>query len=459
MTDVPLPRLPAPSKVAVPGGALGRLVLRPWLDAVILRAIVGGYLPLSRGWAAAREAAGSAAAFRRLAPYRRRVSAGLDRAIGAIARRDRDYREACAAWDDAFFGADQMSDAGPVACEGARRRAAHRLMTARVLLVPWIRGFSPVRWQIPDRESVVQRHGGRLGGPAAFPAPSTTTVDVSRAVRSTLGREYWLRFRAPSPWLDDDAWAHVYEPDGVADPPSLIALHGIAMEPEMWKPITEPDFELVRRGFRVIRAVAPGHARRTRAGSYGGEIAMARGPLGFIELFEAWVAEVAVLTGWLRQRSVRPIALAGLSLGALTAQLVAGATDAWPERLRPDAVLLTATSGDVVETVLRGSIARALGAERVLADHGWSRDDVEPWRPLLEPGAKPAMAPERIVMALGAGDTLTPFAGGMALAEKWNVPRRNLFVRPRGHFTLGLDAYNDAAPLRRLAEIVDGVAG
>ncbi len=451
MTDAIPPRLPKPAPVPIPGGLLGRLVLRPWLDGVILRAIVSGYLPLSRGWAAAREAGGSADVFRDCAPYDRRVSAGLARALGAIERRDRGYRQAIAAWDDAYFGEGEIPDAELVAREGARRRAVHRLMAARGLLVPWIRRFCPVRWQIADRATVADRHGARLDGSAAFPPPPATTIGVSRKVRSTLGREYWLRFRAPSPRLDEDVWAHVYEPDGVAEPPSLIALHGIAMEPEMWNQINEPDFELVRRGFRVIRIGAPGHARRSPAGCYGGETVMARGPLGFIELFEAWVGEVAVLIGWLRQFTQAPVAVAGLSLGALTAQLVAAASGGWPEHLRPDAVCLTATSGDVVETVLRGSVARALGAERVLGEHGWSRDDVEPWRPLLEPRARPAMSPDRVVMVLGAADALTPYPGGAALAEAWQVPPRNLFVRRQGHFTVGLDAYNDTTPLRRTA--------
>ena len=181
---------------------------------------------------------------------------------------------------------------------------------------------------------------------------------------------------------------------------------------------------------------------------------MARGPLGFIELFEAWVGEVAALIGWIRQSSTAPVAVAGLSLGALTTQLVATASRDWPEHLRPDAICLTATSGDVVETVLRGSVARVLGAEQVLGRHGWSSNDVEPWRPILEPQGPPSMSPDRVVMALGAADTLTPYPGGAALARAWDVPPQNLFVRPRGHFTLGLDAYNDAAPLRRLAEIV-----
>ena len=58
-------------------------------------------------------------------------------------------------------------------------------------------------------------------------------------------------------------------------------------------------------------------------------------------------------------------------------------------------------------------------------------------------------------MVLGAADTLTHYSGGAALAATWDVPPQNLFVRPQGHFTVALDAYNDMAPMRRLAEIVE----
>ncbi len=460
MTEATEPLLPRPARVPVPGGVLARVALRPWLDAVILKSIVAGYMPLSRGWAAAREAHGSASRFREAAPFDGAVSATLANALGAIGRRDKAYREALAAWDEIFFGDGEASDGELVTREVARRRAAHRLMAARILLVPWMRKLDPVHWRVADRDTVSRHHAGRLDGDAkAFPAPRETKVERSRNVRSVLGHEYWLRFRSPSPRLDEFVWAHVHQPDGSDDRPTVIALHGIAVEAEMWKQISEPDLELVRQGFRVIRICAPGHARRTPTGFYGGEFCIGRGPIGFIELFEAWVAEVAVIIGWARETADAPVAIAGVSLGALTCQLVAVAARSWPDRLRPDAAHLTATSGDVVETVLRGSIARALGADRVLEQHGWTPDDIERWRPVLDPRSSPAMSPDRIVMVLGSGDTLTPYGGGGALATRWGIPPANLFVRPQGHFTLALDGYNDVTPMHRLVEIVRDAAG
>ena len=180
MTNPDPARLPAPARPLVPRGALGRLVLRPWLDAVILKSITAGYMPLSRGWAAARAAAGDTDRFRELAPYDRPVSGRLESALHAIHRRDRAYRAAVAAWDECFFGAADVSDADLVAAEEQRRRAVHRLMASRLRLLPWIRRFDRVRWSIADRETVARAHSARLDGAGS---------DDARAGSSPCARE------------------------------------------------------------------------------------------------------------------------------------------------------------------------------------------------------------------------------------------------------------------------------
>jgi hypothetical protein len=68
------------------------------------------------------------------------------------------------------------------------------------------------------------------------------------------------------------------------------------------------------------------------------------------------------------------------------------------------------------------------------------------------------MAPERIVMVLGEADDLTPFAGGSALARRWQIPAENLFLRPQGHFSVALGLLCDPAPIDRLLAIVDRAA-
>src|SRR3546814_4070001 len=45
------------------------------------------------------------------------------------------------------------------------------------------------------------------------------------------GRQCWLRFASPG-LPGDTAWAQVFEPEGAANPPTLISLHGICVESE-----------------------------------------------------------------------------------------------------------------------------------------------------------------------------------------------------------------------------------
>jgi len=176
--------------------------------------------------------------------------------------------------------------------------------------------------------------------------------------------------------------------------------------------------------------------------------------LGFIELFEAWVAEAALWINWARAEIGGPVGLSGISLGALTAQLVVAHCGQWPREMRPDAVLLITTTGDVSNGALRGSLASMLNIRTRLSEAGWQEDDIASWRPLIEPGGKIALDPSAIVLALGDADTVTPYQGGEALAAQWGVPAENLLVKHQGHFSTTLGLYQDRAPLNRLAQIL-----
>jgi hypothetical protein len=52
-------------------------------------------------------------------------------------------------------------------------------------------------------------------------------------------------------------------------------------------------------------------------------------------------------------------------------------------------------------------------------------------------------------MLLGSHDSVTPYRGGLALSRRWGLPRENLFVANRGHFSTPLGLHQDDAPLRR----------
>src|SRR5262249_45711540 len=160
-------------------------------------------------------------------------------------------------------------------------------------------------------------------------------------------------------------------------------LHGVGVETEFWSADLGRVDVLARVGIRVIRPEAPWHGRRRLPGWFGGEPAMAWGPAGLIGLFAAWVAEMAQLVSWARATRRGRVAVGGISLGALTSQLVATVAGGWPPAMRPDALLLVGTTADVVAAATEGGLARALGAGVQLAAKSWTPEALLRWAPLL----------------------------------------------------------------------------
>jgi hypothetical protein len=254
----------------------------------------------------------------------------------------------------------------------------------------------------------------------------------------------------------DTVWAHVYEPLGVENPPSVVYGHGLGVEMEMLEGTSEESLNLVAEGVRIVRLEAPWHNRRRTPGTYGGEPFLATQPLGGLDLSAAQVREMGVLIAWCRGAGSRRVAVGGTSLGALVSQLVASHAHTWPKPMRPDALLLLTTSDDVGGLAFHSSLARATGLDAALAEAGWTVADIDRWRPLTDPLPAQPLPPEDIVMLLGRVDDVTPFPQGLALAERWKVPPENLFLRHQGHFSAAIGLVRDPAPLRRLAERLRG---
>jgi hypothetical protein len=436
---------------------LANLVMRPWFDRVALHGIAHWLFPLSRAWAEAADASEPGELAAAIGGVRLPLRQ-LERAWRATRRQRQRYQEAAAVWESAFFGPGNPAAETLVEAERCRADAAQAFMAARANFVPFhlVRRLPPIRWSVARPATVEARHGRRLAEPSsAFPARSPDSIEVSRTAPSGDAEIGWIRFETQVGGAPDTAWARVITPRGVKDPPTLVFLHGIAMEPEFLPGDHGIAESMVALGCRVIRAEGPTHGRRRHDRYFGGEPIMAAGPLGMLDLFEAWVGEAAALVAWARRTSCGSVALGGLSLGALTAQLAGCAAASWPEEARPDALLLVATSGDVIEVGSGGSLGRALGVPAQLAASGWTPEALACWRPLLEPSVS-AVDPARIVMVLGAADDLTPYRGGDALATRWKVPRENVFARAQGHFSVALDLPRRSAPLRRVVEIVRG---
>lgn len=445
-------RLPHSSHYRFLQSVLGDLMLRPWFDWIALNSVARGYFPLSRAWAAALVSDGVPARFLAALPAQNLPRALAQPGLSLVQNRRPAYADAVARWEAAFFGGADPGPVGRVEAEVTRQDAAHQLMLTRFAFLPLRAWLPSVRWQVASPDEVMARHGSRLADlDGAYRAPAQPEIEISRPVLSAYGREYWVRYTSPA--MGDRAWARVIEPEHIKDPPTLVFLHGIAMESEMWRGSADMISELALEGVRLVKPEAPWHSRRRLEGWYGGEPAIGLGPMGFLDLFQAWISEVAVLIAWARGLGNSPVALGGVSLGALTAQRAAVAAHGWPARNRPDALCLVATSGAMMGVAHEGSLARSVNLAPQIAASGWTVDELGRWLPLLEPRAPPVMDSSAVVMVLGHADDVTPSAGGKALARSWGVPEANVFARDQGHFSVSLGLMRDRAPLLRLKEI------
>jgi len=444
---------------------LGALIARPWFDALATRALGRWFFPLSRLWAAARAAEGSVDRFFAEVPMA--PEPALVPRLEIALRRFEAAREAVNAterhWRRTFFRESGTAPYHLVAIESARRDCRNHYNTTRRhfrFLLGGGRKIPLVRWEIPSPAEVEEAFGYALHDPArAFAPPETMpAVRESQRVPGPAGDEYWLRFPSPVARMGDDVFARVFEPRGAANPPTLIFGHGVCVEFDHWHGLVDEVYDLCRAGIRVIRPEAPWHGRRVPDGRYGGEAFMSRAPIGPIDIFTAELPEWAVLIDWARRTCNGPVAVGGSSLGALAAQLLAARARDWPTALRPDALFLVTHCGRVEDAAAHGKLARVWGTHEATRARGWTEDDANRWRELLDPDGPPVMGPENVVTVLGARDNITPFESGLALIDRWGVPERNRFIWQRGHFSVPLGLIRDHRPLDRLTEIFADLA-
>lgn len=439
----------------------GDWVARPWFDRAALGSL-GWYFPVSRLWAAASVADGDPERFAAELPA---VDASapdgwlVEQALTGVSEAYKRYERVCGKWEEMFFsgGVPEMSEL--VAAELERRTAARIWMASRGLMLPMMAGNSvpAVRLNIPSGERMSAEFDTAAGDPAKFyrPPDPLPVVEKSYKAAGPEGYEYWLRFPSPGDATRDTAWAKVYEPDAMrAGAPTFIYCHGLAVETEMWGSTAGVPFLLLRAGARIVVLEAPWHNRRMVPGFWGGEQMIATAPRGAIDLFQAALGEIAMLIDWARRQGSQVVALGGTSLGALTSQLAAAQGVHWPARLRPDVLYLVATGGSVRQVAVDSELADIFRLREALEEAGWSAEMLDRYKPLTDPLGPPAMKPDRIVMVLGRADSVTRYDEGARLAERWEVPQSNLFVRDQGHFSVPLGLMHDNAPLRRLLELM-----
>lgn len=432
-------------------GPFGGFLLHPWYDPVALRAILKVYLPLSRAWAAASGAAGDVEQFIAGVGAPLRTTRRLSAAVAEIERRRLAYSAAEARFAEVAFGA-----AGDLAhAMHARIVSADAWMSARSLFLPTVLSTSvpTIKLGIETQDAIEARHVARRRDPASAFGLVSGAVTESRVLAGADRALSWIRF--PCADIAEPGWARVETPvDGPARG-TVIFLHGILMEREFFNGLYEyaPPFLDVAHGpMRLIQPEGPWHGRRMVPGWYGGEPLLGNPTGGLLDYFAAHVAEVGGLIRWARERFGGPVAVAGVSLGALTAQMVLSAARHWPEAARPDAGLLITTNESMSDIAFRGSLAGGLGFPASLRAAGWTEPALDAWKALLEPET-PVVPPDRIVVVLGETDSVTPIAGGERLVERWRVPPANIARRPGGHFSAAFSLLKDDGPIARLKQV------
>jgi pimeloyl-ACP methyl ester carboxylesterase len=436
--------------------SLGRLLFRPWFDRAALLALGNWVFPASRLWAAAELAGDDLEKFIAMTPALDgvRLNRGLlQLSLRGLARLRASAAAAEREWEKLFFGARTAPEALERA-EAARLRCGRRYLAARVrfmTLAPRAR-VPAVRWAIPTEAEALDSLSAALASPrAVYAAPELSAIRMSHKLRRRTRVEYVIRTAAPD---GGTTQARVFEPVGVADPPTVIHCHGFGMEPDHINNAFDEFMPLVRSGVRLVRVSAPCHGARRQPGTWSGEPFLASVPVGSVAVLSTAVRELSGLIGWARATSRGAVALSGVSMGALTTQLAAIHMRDWPAAQRADALFLVGTSDRLDRIAFESTLTAALGLDAALRAKGWTPEALRRFGPLTNPEGEPAIAPESLFMVLGTADDVTPFDGGVALAERWRIPAVNQFHRPQGHFSLSQGLIPDNAPLLRFAEFL-----
>lgn len=231
------------------------------------------------------------------------------------------------------------------------------------------------------------------------------------------------------------AWA-LAGPGGPADPirvlvePAAGERRGTAVLVPPWKirsagVVSGWSRALAAAGREVWLHVPPHHLERSR-GARSGEGFVSTDLRALRASVEQVVTEIRILVAAARARDPGPIAVVGLSLGALAAALAATAPDAAPE-----AVLVAPPAIDV-------ALARTpIGARYrdLAARAGAPLPAPEALAPLLAPFSPATRRPRarRVLLAAGRHDAIVPPEAPLALARAWGVEP---LLYPRGHLTL-----------------------
>ena len=358
------------------------------------------------------------------------------------------YESISEEWDDAFWGDQKRSLDERTRLEKDRRKAGGDWVSPQKTFKFLSKTdlVDIVNFDIPDPETTIDEWGNLSAADVYAPPDTTPDVERSATIRGPDTREYLVQFRSPSPYIDDTAYARVYEPfDTPMDEslPTLVYGTGLAMACDSIEYWTEEEYvgrELAPEGYRVVLPIPPWHGRREVPGSYTGEPYLARMPVSAIELYATQAIETAVLIDWARSQGAPTVGVGGLSLGGIVTTFVAAHAGTWPDHMRPDVAIPVAASADISDLLFESSLTEILGVTGALRDAGWTPELMANLDPLLAVPESPGLAPESIFLIGGLVDEMTQYPTTRETLDRWGVPEGNRLEWDCGHFGVTLRA-------------------
>jgi len=441
---------------------VGKLIARPWLDVCILYFLKFWYFPLSRLWAAAREADGDVDAFVKAVPLHQPSNAQRKTIKKALKEFEHARLKAMSIdllWRQHFFNdKDVASERLPIVEEmRLDYRTAYNMTRKKFTSLRRLVKTS-VAMEPPTPEEFGRRFADNseqlsdlFKPPQPFPE-----IQQSRLLPMSYGHDYWLSFRSPYAETSDEVFARVHEPSGVDNPPTIIFGHGICVEFDHYHQLIDEVTQLTQQGIRVIRPEAPWHGRRVLPGHYGGEQFLSHLPESMFDFIAAQNQEWATLINWCRNNSDGAVAVGGSSLGAQTAKTVAINATRWPQSLKPDALLII-THSEHIADALDGALADIWNLGEVMKKAGWTKALERRWIELLDPVQESCIAGENIISVCGRKDKVTPILTANRQLDLWQVPAENRFEYDRGHFTIPLGMINNDMPLQKFVEVLNNL--
>ena len=212
---------------------------------------------------------------------------------------------------------------------------------------------------------------------------------------------------------------------------------------------------MARVGMRIVLPDGPGHNRRCKPGLYGGESFLTEPPISGIQHFVRAGARIrGDLIAWCRAQGPGKRLARRHFARRLTSQVAASRWRYWPAECKPDALFLMTTTARVSALPLESSLGQMADIDNEVRRHGWRPEHFAALEPITDAGRSRRSTHRRIVLMIGTRDGRDPAAGGHELAQRWRVPKENLFVRDRGHFSAAIGLGVDPSPFARMFDIL-----